>query len=141
MPSCAQKVAAKAELAGAVFGGIIGTFVEPVGGTVAGAELGAEIAGAIGFIVAASEASEVPTPSSAGKMQKEVERGLAPSSVERVDRGNPDDPGDREPHIHFKGEKQALKRDGTWKEGSGRPLTKRETKWVEKHNWTVPKSE
>jgi hypothetical protein len=75
-------------------------------------------------------------PSSPGKMQREVEKGQAPGSVDRVDRGNPSDPGDLEPHIHFK-DGSALKQSGIWKHG-GHALTKAEQQWITGHNWNLP---
>ncbi len=72
--------------------------------------------------------------SSAGKMQKEVERGQAPRSVDRVDKGR--GPYEQD-HVEFKSG-DALNRDGTWKHG-GRDLTNGETDWITGHGWDVPK--
>lgn len=72
-------------------------------------------------------------PSSAGGMQKQVERGQAPRSVDRVDRA-------RRPHekdqVHFK-DGSALNRDGTWKHG-GRALTNAEKDWLFENGWILP---
>ena len=71
--------------------------------------------------------------SSAGKMQKEVERGQAPRSVDRVDPGRGTYEQD---HVEFKSG-DALNRDGTWKHG-GRDLTNSERDWITGHGWDVP---
>jgi hypothetical protein len=70
-------------------------------------------------------------------MQKEIERGRAPSSIERVDRANPEN-YDRFDHIHFKDGRNALYNNGEWKHG-GRKLTNAEKKWIEGHGWKLPK--
>lgn len=72
--------------------------------------------------------------SSAGKMQKEVEKGQAPKSVDRVDKGR--GPHEQD-HTHFT-DGHALNKDGTWKHG-GRDLSKQEGKWLNKHGWSHPK--
>ncbi len=77
-------------------------------------------------------------PSSPGNMQRQVEKGQAPNSVDRVDKGDPNNPGDKEPHIHFK-DKSALTQSGAWKHG-GRDLTAAERKWITGNNWKVPPS-
>jgi tetratricopeptide (TPR) repeat protein len=73
-------------------------------------------------------------PSSAGKMHKQVERGQAPKSVDRVDRA-------RFPHekdqVHFK-DGSAINKDGTWKHG-GRKLTGAEKEWLIENGWKLPK--
>jgi hypothetical protein len=72
--------------------------------------------------------------STAGNMQKQVERDQAPRSVDRVDKA-------RFPHekdqVHFE-DGSALNYDGTWKHG-GRPLTNTEKEWLQENGWTVPK--
>lgn len=74
--------------------------------------------------------------SSAGRMQREVERGQAPSEVDRVDRGNPSDPGDAEPHVHFNDGK-ALTQSGRWKHGAGE-ISRAVREWLEQHGWSAP---
>lgn len=72
--------------------------------------------------------------SSAGAMQKEVERGQAPGSIDRVDKGR--GPFEKD-HIHFKSG-EALNYDGTWKHGS-KTLSNREKNWIhDKHGWGLP---
>ena len=72
--------------------------------------------------------------STAGSMQKQVERGQAPKSVDRVDRA-------RFPHekdqVHFK-DGSALNFDGTWKHG-GRALTGAERDWLSYNGWSAPR--
>jgi hypothetical protein len=128
-------VAATFAEGGGAIGATIGTVLEPGTGTAIGAESGAGWGEIIGFVVAAISGK----PTSPNQMNNQVRNGRAPSSVDRVDLGNPSDPGDEDPHIHFKKEKQALKQDGTWKEGTGRQLTKAEAEWVKKNNWNLPK--
>ncbi|HEX5423467.1 MAG TPA: hypothetical protein VFW94_07955 [Candidatus Acidoferrales bacterium] len=67
-------------------------------------------------------------------MQKQVERGQAPKSVDRVD--SPRFPNEK-PHVEFK-DGNALNNDGTWKHG-GRELTNAEEQWLESNGWTMPK--
>ncbi|MGH3428599.1 MAG: RHS repeat-associated core domain-containing protein, partial [Sciscionella sp.] len=74
--------------------------------------------------------------SNAGKMQREVERGQAPNDVDRVDRGNPSDPGDAEPHVHFK-DGSALTQSGRWKHGASE-ISKVAREWLEHHGWSAP---
>jgi RHS repeat-associated protein len=69
-------------------------------------------------------------PSSAGKMQKEVEKGQAPKSVDRVDKGR--GPHEQD-HVHFT-DGSARNQDGSWKHGSS-VLPKKVTDWLEKHGW------
>ena len=75
--------------------------------------------------------------SSAGDMQKQVEKGKAPNSVDRVDKGRGSFEKD---HVHFKGKNggSALNSDGTWKHGS-KELTNAEKKWLQKNGWSLPK--
>jgi RHS repeat-associated protein len=147
------------KLAAGYVGGTVGASVGGAIGGVAGLACGpaAEIcsplaagfaADALGSLAAmgARELVDVyfaKKPTSPGAMQKQVERRQAPRSVDRVDPGNPRDPGDREPHIHFKDMKAALRRDGVWKEVSKneqvRQLTKEEIKWIQSNNWQLPK--
>ena len=70
-------------------------------------------------------------------MQKQVEKGKAPDSVDRVDKGRGSFEKD---HVHFKGKNggSALNSDGTWKHGS-KELTNAEKKWLQKNGWSLPK--
>ena len=72
-------------------------------------------------------------PSSAGKMQQEVERGQAPRDVTRVD-GPHDYPG-AQPHIHFR-DGTALNKDGTAHHGVPNP-SNRVKEWIRSHGWEV----
>jgi len=80
------------------------------------------------------EESKPKKPTSTNQMQKQVEAGKAPKSVDRVD--TPRYPNEK-PHIEFN-DGNALNNDGTWKHG-GRPLTNEEAGWVTKNGWTLPK--
>ena len=63
-------------------------------------------------------------------LQKDIEKGKAPKSINRYDIGK----GKHEkPHVHFK-DGNALNQDGTWKHG-GRKLTNKEKKFLEKYDW------
>ncbi|MEU4117066.1 PA14 domain-containing protein [Kitasatospora sp. NPDC028055] len=76
-------------------------------------------------------------PSTPNQMNQEVNLGSAPSGVKRVDKGII--PGEQD-HVHFT-DGTALNRDGTWKHdgnGSPRPPTKSQQKWLEGHGWTLP---
>jgi len=79
------------------------------------------------------------SPSRASKMQREVEKGQAPEDVKRVDRGNPHDPGDAEPHIHLD-DGRALTQSGRWKHGAGE-ITRAVRNWLESHGWKGPGGE
>ncbi len=63
---------------------------------------------------------------SSGKLQKEIERDQAPSSVDRADKGRGSFEKD---HVHLDDDEHALNHDGTWKHG-GRELTNVEKKWL-----------
>jgi hypothetical protein len=73
-------------------------------------------------------------PASPNQMQKKVERGQAPKSVDRVD--SPRFPNEK-PHVEFK-DGNALNNDGTWKHG-GRALTNAEQEWLQTNGWQLPK--
>ncbi len=75
----------------------------------------------------------IGAPKSPGNLQKQVEKGQAPKSVDRVDKGR--GPFEKD-HIEFKSG-DALNQDGTWKHG-GRELTGEETDWVQKNGWNPP---
>lgn len=51
------------------------------------------------------------SPTSQNQMQKQVERGKAPKSVDRVDKPHVEG---QQPHIHFGENEAALNIDGTW---------------------------
>jgi hypothetical protein len=75
--------------------------------------------------------------SSASKMQTEVQRGQAPRGVERVDRGNPNIPGNQD-HAHITGQRATLNRDGTWGHGNDTgTLTSAQRDWFRSHGWNV----
>jgi hypothetical protein len=71
---------------------------------------------------------------SRNQLQKQVEKGKAPKTVERVDPGI--GPNEQD-HIHFSDD-SALNEDGTWKHG-GRPLSNAETEWIQENGWNTPK--
>ncbi|HEX4019860.1 MAG TPA: RHS repeat-associated core domain-containing protein [Acidobacteriaceae bacterium] len=71
---------------------------------------------------------------STNQMQKQVERGQAPKSVDRVD--TPRFPNEK-PHVEFT-DGSALNDDGTWKHG-GRPLTNEEGNWLQQNGWSTPR--
>jgi RHS repeat-associated protein len=75
----------------------------------------------------------VKLPSSPGKMQKEVERGQAPRTVDRVD--VPRFPYEK-PGGHFR-DGTALYNDGSWRYGQ-RDLTRTEKEWLRSHGWKIP---
>jgi RHS repeat-associated protein len=75
--------------------------------------------------------------SGAGRMQREVERGQAPRQVRRVDKGNPSDPGDLEPHVHLR-DGSALTQGGRWKHGGDGGVPKTVADWLRNHGWRVP---
>jgi RHS repeat-associated protein len=78
--------------------------------------------------------SDPPKATSPNQMQKQVEAGQAPKSVDRVD--SPRFPYEK-PHIEFE-DGNALNNDGTWKHG-GRELTNAEKDWVTSNGWSLPK--
>jgi hypothetical protein len=79
------------------------------------------------------QVSNAPLQTSAGQMQKQVERGQAPSSVVRVDKGRGEHEQD---HVHLQGG-SALNRDGSWKHGVTE-LTNAVKGWLQGHEWTLP---
>jgi hypothetical protein len=79
------------------------------------------------------------SPSSAGRMQREVERGGAPRDVERVDR--PHVPG-QEPHVHFCDGTSCNQSGATHDAHRGVPKPPKATReWLKSHGWTPPPSE
>jgi hypothetical protein len=73
---------------------------------------------------------------SVNQAQKEVERGKAPKSIDRFDKGHPQ--LREQPHVHFK-DGNALNQDGTWKHGPGRQLTNDEKDFLTDFGWQAPK--
>jgi len=75
-------------------------------------------------------------PDSAGKMQKEVEKGQAPRGVARVDNGHVNG----RPHVHLK-DGTSINDDGTIHDKkNGIPnLSNKIKQWLEKHGWKVEK--
>ena len=73
-------------------------------------------------------------PSSPGKLQRQVERGQAPKSIDRVDQARTKH---EKPNVHFE-DGHALNNDGTWKHG-GRELTNVEKSWLLENGWMLPR--
>lgn len=138
---------------GATGGAVGGTLLDATGG---GAAVGVPVqlvAAAVAAAVAADAAFDVTAgillmadagskasetkPSSAGKMQKEVERGQAPRDVKRVD--NPHPGSNAEPHVHFC-DGTACNRSGTTHDAHrGDPNPPKKTRqWLDSHGWTPP---
>jgi len=82
----------------------------------------------------AKKTTDPPKATSPNQMQKQVEAGQAPKSVDRVD--SPRFPFEK-PHIEFE-DGNALNNDGTWKHG-GRELTNTEKDWITSNGWSLPK--
>ena len=67
---------------------------------------------------------------SGNQLQRDIEKGKAPKSIDRYDVGK----GDYEkPHVHFK-DGNTLNQDGTWKHG-GRDLTNKEKEFLKRYGW------
>lgn len=62
-------------------------------------------------------------------------KGKAPSSVVRVDSGDPNIP--EKPHVHFSDGRE-LNDDKTWRGGRSRALTNKEKEWLKGHGWPLP---
>jgi hypothetical protein len=71
----------------------------------------------------------------AGDLQRQVEKGQAPDSVDRVDKGL--GPHEKD-HVHFKDD-HALNHDGSWKHG-GRNIRNKEKKWLQDNGWKLPEA-
>lgn len=71
-------------------------------------------------------------------MKRQVDKGLAPATVKRVDSNRAEGLGKslKDGHVHFDGG-AALYSDGTWKHGS-KVLTNKEKKWLTKNGWKLP---
>jgi hypothetical protein len=110
----------------------VGAVVPAAGVGVAVAGVAVDVHGAVTGIRAAKNIVAMATkkPSSAGRMQKEVERGRAPKSVDRVDKGR--GPNEQD-HVHF-ADRSARNQDGSWKHGFS-DLSKQVTDWLAKHGW------
>ena len=76
------------------------------------------------------------SPSSPGKMQKEIDKGQAPKDIKSAHKPHDNQKG--KPHVHFK-DKTALNNDGTIHDAHrGTPkLTKPVKEWLKKHNWST----
>jgi RHS repeat-associated protein len=72
-------------------------------------------------------------PTSPNQMQKQVEQGKAPKTIDRVDKGI--GPHEKD-HVHFS-DGSALNSDGTWKHGS-HTLTNAEKGWLQQNGWSLP---
>jgi RHS repeat-associated protein len=78
---------------------------------------------------------EQPKPSTPGNMQKQVERGQAPGTVDRVE---PARSGRGQPHIHFTDQRPTLNQDGTWGHGGPGGLSQAERDWISRNGWGLP---
>lgn len=67
-------------------------------------------------------------------MNQAINRGQAPDGFKRVDVGKTKG---EQVHIHFKEDKAALNKDGTWKHNAT-TITRAQRKWLEDNGWTVP---
>lgn len=143
---CMGSNVAKWSIAGATGGAGIGalglaggpTGAITIGGGAVFGGVGGFIAGGIGGMSACMKGSGgggggKSQQRSPGNMQKQVERGQAPKSVERVD---PARTAFEKPQVHFK-DGSALNYDGTWKHG-GRALTNAEQNWLVQNGWRLP---
>jgi hypothetical protein len=105
----------------------------PSAGTSTAVVAGGAAAAAAGTTLeagAAANMANILAKSSAGKMQKEVERGQAPDSVKRVDKGR--GPYEQD-HVHFH-DGSARNQDGTWKHGFS-DLSNKVMNWLNGHGW------
>jgi len=83
---------------------------------------------------AATAGAQGRPPSSAGNMQRQVERGQAPREIDRVDPGR--GPYEKD-HIELK-DGRALNKDGTWKHGSGN-VSNSVRDWLVRNGWKPPR--
>lgn len=73
------------------------------------------------------------------QVREKIRKGQAPGSIDRLDKGNPEN--NEGPHLHFKKDKKgdhALFKTGIWKHG-GRKLTNNEIDFIKKIGWKLPK--
>ena len=78
------------------------------------------------------------TPTSQNQMQRQVDRGQAPRSVDRVD---PPHVGGQQPHIHFGQNNAALNMDGTWHDAGKKSIPQLDNKtknWISDNGWKLP---
>ena len=70
-------------------------------------------------------------------MNKQIERGQAPKSMDRADAPHN---ADQLPHVHFKDNAGSLNNDGTIGHSGnwGRALTNAEMDWLKGNNWKLP---
>jgi hypothetical protein len=76
------------------------------------------------------------TPS---QMNKDIEKDNKLKSVDRVDKGNPNEK--EKPHVHFgpNGKDGALNNDGSWEHPpKGNPVTRYIEGWLEYYGWKTP---
>jgi RHS repeat-associated protein len=82
-------------------------------------------------------ASTAPTGTSANQLNQEIRRGRAPKGIKRVDKANPDIPGNQD-HVHIDGQRETLNRDGTWGHGAEPgELNNEQREWLRGHGWNV----
>ena len=72
-------------------------------------------------------------PKSINQLQREVERGNAPTGITRFDKGNPRH--NELDHVHFH-DGSALYKDGTWKHGHGK-LTNEQRTYLKNNGWQI----
>lgn len=77
-------------------------------------------------------------PTSQNQMQRQVERGQAPNTVDRVDPAHTPGVGNSQPHVHFT-DGTALNQDGTIHDAfNGVPkMTRKVVDWLTKNGWSV----
>lgn len=77
-------------------------------------------------------------PTSQNQMQRQVERGQAPNSVDRIDPAHTPGIGSSQPHVHFT-DGTALNQDGTIHDAfNGVPkMTKKVVDWLTQNGWSV----
>jgi RHS repeat-associated protein len=121
-------------------GGVVAVPVGAVEGGALGSGIGIAIGHWVGDLVSgpdvmqANATTATGKPSSAGKMQKEVERDQAPGEVKRVDRAHTPQ---GEPHVHYKDGTSSSQSGSVHDAHKGTPSPSKETQeWIQDHGWT-----
>ena len=84
----------------------------------------------------AAAASPSPLPPDDDNDEKDYKQSAKDATVKMVHTKNTAVKGEQD-HVHFKDD-NALNRDGTWKEGKGRPLTNAEKEWLKEGGFKIP---
>ena len=77
----------------------------------------------------------IARPKSINQLQRDVERGRAPKAIDRFDPAN--EGKHVKDHVHFKNEKSALNKDGSWKDGPPIHISRKIKDYLIQNGWII----